>query len=116
MGDIATIGNTYIDFGLDIEMVAGKILEILVEQGTVQESNDATVFSDNLCTLIGDGIHFATYAVTFYPVAYSQSSGHERDAIEEVFHEVLHGEADTSGKTGSYYGDTTLRHLQHNEG
>ena len=38
MGDIATIGNTYIDFGLDIEMIAGKILEILVEQGTVQDS------------------------------------------------------------------------------
>ena len=76
-------------------MVLGDVLEVLAEERAVEECNHASVGCEHLSALIGDAVHLASDAVALDEVAHAHTSGHKRDAVEEVLKQVLHGEADT---------------------
>ena len=76
-------------------MVAGQVFEVLAEEVGVENGYHATVQGCDLCTLVGDALYFSNHAVTFDVIAYTHTSRHEGNAVEEVFQEALRGEAHT---------------------
>ena len=60
-----------------VRVVFGDVLKVLAKERTVEKRYYAAVGGDNLCALVGDAVHLAAYAVTFYKVAHAHTSGHE---------------------------------------
>ena len=96
-------------------MVARQVLEVLAEERLVEEGDDAAVGRDDLGALIGDALHLARDAVALDVVAHTQAARHQREAVEEVLDEVLHGEAQTRSQAGGDDGDAALGHIEQDE-
>ena len=97
-------------------MITRHILEILAEQGAVEEGYYRAIGRHYLGTLIGDALHLARYTITFYIVSYVHPACHQIDAIEEVLQYALHGKAQTRGQACAYDGNATLGDLQDGQG
>ena len=93
-------------------MILGHVLEILVEQRRVEEGYDATIEGHNLCALVPYALHLAKDAVALDVVTHTQASRHEREPVDEVLENILHGETQTSGKTSRDERDATLGNLE----
>ena len=113
---IGAVGHA--DGNLDelVVVVAREVLEVLAEEGAVEERDDAAVGSDDLGALVGDALYLAVDAVALDVVAHAQATRHERKAVEEVLDEVLHGETETCGQAGGDDGDAALGHVEDDEG
>ena len=97
-------------------MVLGDVLEVLAEERAVEEGNHAAVGRDHLRRLVGDAVHLSADAVALDEVAHAHTSRHERDAVEEVLEQVLHGETDTGGETGRDDRNGGRRDAEHLDG
>ena len=114
--DIGAVGHA--DGYLDefVAVVAGEVLEVLAEEGLVEEGDDAAVECDDLCALVGDALDAARDAVALDVVAHAQSAGHKRETVEEVLDEVLHGEAETGCETCGDDADAGLGDMEDDNG
>ena len=62
---IRSVSHTYRQTEELVGIVAGQVLEVLGEQGTVRESHDASVNSLDLSALVRYVVHFSPNSVTF---------------------------------------------------
>ena len=110
--DIGAVGyaNGHTDEG--VAVVARHVLEVTVEEGFVEERDDVAVERYDLRRLVGDALDFAYDAVALDEVAYTQAPRHERETVEEVLDEVLHGKTQTGGQTCRDDGDAALGHVE----
>ena len=109
---VDTVGDTNGKLDILIAVVLGHVLEVLVEQLSVEERDDAAIEGDNLSALITDALHFSQNAVTLDIVTHSHAARHQRQAIDEVLENVLHRKAETGGQTCRNERYTTLGNLE----
>lgn len=115
MLDVGSVADAHGELIELIAMVSCEVLKGFIEQCGVEEGDDATVQRDDLRALVGDGVHFTSDAVAFDVIAHAQTSCHERQSVDEVLDDVLHGETDTGGQTCRHDGDARFRYFQEDE-
>ena len=95
-----------------IGVVAGEVLEVLVEESGVGERHHGSLHGLDLGALIGDAFHLAAHSFALDEISHPEAAGHQLDAVDEVVEYVLHGETDTGREAGGDDGDRTHRNLQ----
>ena len=113
--DVGPIGHARNDLGELIGVVAGQVVEVLAEEGGIEERHLRAVQGFHHHALVVDGHHLPAHAVAFNPVSNPQAAAHQLDTIDKVVQDILESQTDTGRQTAGNEPQRSGRDVQHGD-